>query len=67
MKIKHSKQLKNGKRHVLVELDEGEEIQAFDEDGYYKLGYPLDEVVRGNNIIDSSRVMWCALEQQWVE
>jgi hypothetical protein len=67
MKVKYRKELKNGKRHVLVELDEGETLLTFDEDGYYKMGYPFDEVVRGNNITESSRVMWCVLEQKWVE
>jgi hypothetical protein len=67
MKIRHSKQLNNGKRHVLVELDENETIHTFDEDGYYKMGYPFDEVVRGNNITEAQRVMWCVIEQKWVE
>ena len=40
MNIKHVKTLKNGKRHVLVELDEGERIAAYHENRYYKLGYP---------------------------
>jgi hypothetical protein len=67
MKIKHTKRLKNGKRHVLVELDENETIHTFDEDSYYKLGYPFDEVVRGNNLTEAVQVMWCVIEQKWVE
>lgn len=66
MKVRHSKQLKNGKRHVLVELDADETLLTFDENGYYKLGYPFDEVVRGNQITEADRVMWCVIEQKWV-
>lgn len=67
MKIKHKRQLKNGKRHVLIELDADETLVAFDENAYYKMGYPFNEIVRGNNILESARVTWCVLGQEWVE
>ena len=66
MKIKYKKELKNGKRHVLVEIDADETLLTFDADVYYRLGYPFDEVVRGNQITEADKVMWCVLEQKWV-
>lgn len=66
MKIKYKKELKNGKRHVLVEIDADETLLTFDADGYYRLGYPFDEVVRGNQITEADKVMWCVVEQKWV-
>lgn len=66
MKIKHRRELKNGKRHVLVELDANETLIAVNEDGYYKTGYPHEEVVRGHVLIDSAEVTWCSLGQEWV-
>jgi hypothetical protein len=66
MKVIHRKELKNGKRHALVELDASETLVAFDEDGYYKMGHPFSEVVRGNHILESAQVTWCVLGQEWV-
>lgn len=66
MKIKHERTLRNGKRHVLVELDEGEHIMVVHPDKYYKTGYPIEEVVAGHIILDSVRVTWCSVGQEWV-
>lgn len=66
MKVRHRKELKNGKRHVLVELDANETLIAFDENGYYRTGYPHEEVVRGHIILDAEQVSWCNLGQEWV-
>jgi hypothetical protein len=65
MKILHTKTLKNGKRHAIVELNEGEEIVCFNEDWYYRLGGQLDDVVRGHVITESEHVVWCSIEQRW--
>lgn len=66
MKVKHRRELKNGKRHVLVELDANETLVALDENGYYKTGYPQEEVVQGHIILGSVPVTWCSLGQEWV-
>ena len=66
MKIKDRRELKNGKRHVLVELDANETLVAIDADGFYKTGYPQEDVVQGHILIDSQRVTWCPLGQEWV-
>jgi len=65
MKVLHSKTLKNGKRHALVELDEGEDIKSFNENRYYRLGGQLDDVVGGHVITESEHVVWCSIEQRW--
>jgi hypothetical protein len=65
MKVLHSKTLKNGKRHALVELDEGEDIKSFNENWYYRLGGQLDDVVGGHVMTESEHVVWCSIEQRW--
>ena len=52
MKIKHEKQLKNGKRHVLVELEQGDKLMCFRDDRYFQLGGQLDDVVAGHVITE---------------
>jgi len=66
MKIKHEKQLKNGKRHVLVELDEGDKLMCFHDDRFYRIGGQVDEVMAGYVITESDQVVWCSIEQKWV-
>lgn len=66
MKVKHRRELKNGKRHVLVELDANETLLTFDESGYYRLGGQVDDVVRGHVITEAPRVHWCSVAQEWV-
>lgn len=66
MKVKHRRELKNGKRHLLVELDANETLVALDENGYYKTGYPQEDVVQGHILICSTPVSWCPLGQEWV-
>jgi hypothetical protein len=67
MKIKHVRGLKNGKTHALVELDPGERITSYREDGYYKLGYPNEEIVASHVLDDAVPVTWCSASQEWVE
>jgi hypothetical protein len=57
---------KNGKRRVTVELDPGQKLIAIREDGFYKLGYPFEEVVQSHIIEDAQQVTWCPLGQEWV-
>ena len=66
MKIKYRKDLKNGKRHVLVELDADETLLTFDDDKFYRLGGQVDEVVAGHVITQADHVVWCSIEQRWV-
>lgn len=67
MKILSDKTMKTtGKRRVTVELDDGEKFHALREDGFYRTGYPLQEVVPGHILLDSEQVVWCPLGQEWV-
>ena len=67
MKLKHTKVLKDGRLHVLLELGPTEAfpVAALNEDAYYRLNYPHDEIVQGCNIINSQRVFWGTLAQKW--
>jgi hypothetical protein len=67
MNIKHVKTLKNGKRHVLVELDEGERIAAYHDDRFYRLGRPVEHIVIGDVLDRAVPVTWCSASQEWVE
>jgi hypothetical protein len=65
----HTRQLKNGNFHVLIELGPTEAfpVQPVNEDAHYKLGYPVYDVVAGHVIRDASRVTWCSAQQEWVD
>ena len=67
MKITKDYTRKDGVRTVTVQLAEGEQLMAVKEDSYYRLGGQLDDVVGGHCIIGSPRVVWCSIEQKWVE
>ena len=67
MKITKDTTRKDGVRTVTVQIEEGEYLMALKFDNYYRLGGQLDDVVGGYCIIDSPRVYWCSIEQNWVE
>lgn len=70
MKIKHTRTLKDGRVHVLIELGPTEAfpVQPVDENAFYQLGYPHDcEVLPGHIIKDAVRVYWDSIEQKWME
>jgi hypothetical protein len=58
---------KDGVRTVTVQLAENEQLMAFKDGSYYRLGGQLDDVVGGYYITESEPVMWCSIEQKWVE
>ena len=67
MKIKYERLLKNGKRHVLVELDTGESIQSIDDDKFYRLEYPMEEQIFAGHILKNPEaVVWDTFEQRWL-
>ena len=67
MKITRDTTRKDGVRTVTVLLAADEKLMAFKEDSYYRLGGQLDEVVGGYYITESDLVMWCSIEQKWVD
>lgn len=65
-----------GKRQVTIELEDGEKLRAVKAgchtlviaDGeFYKLGYPVDDVIAAEILKEMVPVNWCSLEQRWVE
>lgn len=69
MKIRNTKILRDGRRHVLVELDPTEAlpVAAYKDDAMYRLPYPMDDIVPGRVISDARHVYWCPIGQEWVE
>ena len=67
MIVKHTKVLKNGRIHVLLELGPTEAfpVKPVEKDCFYKLNYPHDEIVNGWHISDPQRVYWDSLSQKW--
>jgi hypothetical protein len=66
MKIISSKTTGNKKR-VVIECAPDEQPMVIVSDGYYKLGYPVEDIVHANHIRTARPVMWCAIEQKWIE
>jgi len=66
MNVKHRRKLKNGKEHVLVELDSDEELIVVRKNAHYRLGYPIEDVVPSHVVSDSTPVVWCPISQGWV-
>ena len=58
---------KDGVRTVTVQLAAGEKLMAFNEDSYYRLGGQLDDVVGTHCIAEGNRVVWCSIEQKWMD
>lgn len=69
MKVLHTKHLKDGRRHVLVELAPTEQggLLFVKNDSYYKLGYPVEDIMASHVIADMQRVYWDSLEQKWID
>lgn len=58
---------KDGVRTITVQLAKDEKLMEFKDDSYYRLGGQIDEVVGGYCIIQGKRVVWCSIEQKWVD
>lgn len=65
MKVISDKTVK-GKRRVTVELNDGEKLVAVHPNAFYRLAYPVEDVVSGDIIADCDHVVWCNAEQKWV-
>lgn len=66
MRVIKEKINRQGQREVTVVLGSAETLTAFDPSAFYRTGYPVEEVVRGNIILDAEQVTWCSLGQEWV-
>jgi len=63
--LKNTINSKTGKITVTVELEKNETLMAVREDSFYKLGYPIEEIVPTHVLTDSELVSWCCVEQKW--
>lgn len=66
MKILSEKTV-GGKRRLVVELGEGETLQGLSPGGYYRLGYPHDDIVPAHVLEDLKPVVWDSLSQKWID
>ncbi|CAB4241136.1 hypothetical protein UFOVP228_24 [uncultured Caudovirales phage] len=70
MKVLHTKTLKDGRRHVLMELSPHEKghFAYIMPDAFYRLNEPMHEdIVIGHIIQNPQRVYWDSLEQKWID
>jgi hypothetical protein len=67
MKITKDYTRKDGVRTITVQLAKGEKLMEFKDDSYYRLGGQIDDVVAVHCIIQGKRVVWCSIEQKWVD
>lgn len=68
MKVLHTKTLKDGRKHLLIELRKGEPepVEPIKSDGFYKLNYPMDDtIIEGYILNDPQRIMWDSYAQKW--
>lgn len=70
MKVKHTKTLKDGRVHVLLELGptEAMPVEPLCADAYYKLNYPMDDtIIAGHILNDPQRIVWDSYSQKWMD
>jgi hypothetical protein len=67
MKVIKDHTRKDGVRTVTVQLAADENLMAFKDESYYRLGGQLDDVVGTHCIAEGNRVVWCSIEQKWVD
>jgi hypothetical protein len=66
MKVIKDYTRKDGVRTVTVQLAADENLMAFKDESYYRLGGQLDDVVGTHCIAEGNRVVWCSIQQEWV-
>lgn len=57
---------RRGKHEVTVEIDSNQTLLAVKEDGFYRLGGQVEDVVAGHVITEAEGVYWCSVTQGWV-
>lgn len=66
MKVIKQKINRQGKRELTVVLDEKDHLMSFRDEGFYRLGGQVDDVVAGHVITEAEGVYWCSIEQRWL-
>jgi len=70
MKELHRKTLKDGRVHLLIELQPGEHtgLLQVPANSFFKLGYPLEnQIIESHHLVEVQRVAWDAYSQEWVD
>lgn len=70
MRILNTKTLKDGRRHLLIEVskNEADPVPALEEHGFYKPKYPMDDmIIEGRLLTNPQQVVWDSLEQKWLD
>lgn len=58
---------KQGKQRITVVIEADEQLIAINPDLFYKLGYPIEDVMQGHILAESVPVVWCSIEQKWID
>lgn len=65
MKTIKSYETKRGKRRVIIELDDEDNLLCVKAGEHVKLGYPHGDIVAAHVITEMRRVVWCSASQDW--
>lgn len=67
MKIITTKITKRGMHRTTIEHRPGIKLIEIHPDEFYKLGYPIEDIVGSDVLTDAEIVSWCPVTQKWVE
>lgn len=67
MKTIKTYETKLGKRRVIVELDDDDNLVCVKAGWHFKLGYPHEDIVAAHVITEMRPVVWCSASQEWEE
>lgn len=67
MKVIKQKTNRHGQNEVTVVLREGEQLMSYRENGYYRLGGQVGDVMSGHVLAETKEVEWCSIAQRWEE
>lgn len=59
--------MSNKGNKVVLWLKDDEVAIVIKKSRYYRLGYPVLDIVLGSTIIESAEVHWCEMEQNWMD
>lgn len=65
MEVSRRLMKKSGKVRVTLDLAPGERYVVLKDERFYKLGYPIEDVVPAHVIADATSVSWCPVSQKW--
>lgn len=66
MRVVREKHLVNGNTQVTYEFSPEETMLCVRQGEFYKLGYPVEDVISSHILSDIQLVVWDSLEQRWI-